>query len=96
MTVAGLPGPCRDAAGRFRQKGDADLLQTGKFSPDIAFAVLGVHTRSGLHISNELAGVHNLVIAILRPHLHCGPHSWLLRGVVVRTDLNHFLSQHGQ
>jgi hypothetical protein len=26
MTVADLPGLCREAIGRFRQKGEADLL----------------------------------------------------------------------
>jgi hypothetical protein len=50
MTVAGLPGPCRGATGRFRQKGDADLLQMGELNAGIAVVGVGVHTRSVLQI----------------------------------------------
>jgi hypothetical protein len=70
MTVAGLPGPCRGAAGRFRQKGEADLLQTDKLGADIAFTGVGVHTRSGLYIFESLAGGHSMFIATLSPHPH--------------------------
>jgi hypothetical protein len=63
MTVAGLPEPCRGATGRFRQKGDADLLQMSKFNAETTFVGVGVHTRSGLHIPKKLAGVNTTIIA---------------------------------
>ena len=96
MTVVDLPEPCRVATGRFRQKGEADLLHMSELNAEIAFVDMSAHTRSGLHQSSKLAEVNTMVVVTLRPHSYCVLHIWLLREFVVRTDLNHFLDQCSQ
>lgn len=56
MIVVDFAELCRGATDRLRQKGDADLLKTGKLKSSRAAVVVSVRTRVGLHAPYMLAG----------------------------------------